>query len=92
MIHDQVERGHDNYNSNFLVIHFQLRLGENTSCSIGFIVTNWNKSCNIYCKLKKGFISAGHICSKSKRVKLFSKGAGAGVFKIRYGLFDCFHC
>ena len=56
MIHDPVERSHDNYNSNFSVIHFQLRLRENKSGkgSIGFIVTNLNKSCNIYCKSRKG--------------------------------------
>ena len=27
-----------------------------------------------------------------KRAKLFSKVAGAGLFKTRYGWFDCFHC
>ena len=60
-------------------IHFQLRLRENASGKqfIGFIVTNWNKSCNIYYK-EGGFI----ICAIfiAERAKLSSK---AGRIKTR---------
>ena len=68
-------------------IHFQLRLRENTSgdSSIGFIVTNWSKSCNIYCKSRKEDPSCLYEFVV-ERAKMLSKVAGATVFKRRYGM------
>ena len=54
MIHDPVNEVTAITIQTSQFIHFQIRFREVASNSIEFIVTNWNKSGHIYCKLGKG--------------------------------------